>query len=222
MDEERELVLDARACEDGDPFACTNIADVLRERNRPGDLELAQQLLTDACAADAHLACVGLAERAEPGEARTVLDRSCNSGEPLACLRLADLERPSEPLRAYGLYGLACEDRLFEACYRQGLMLKAGEGVSRDPEAAFALFRDLCANGGAAGCRENAKEMLDPASAHADRQVGEILAQRACSGGDAEGCWLSAQVATDTADADAFRARACEFGFEQACGETTH
>ena len=219
MDEERSIVLDARACEDGDPQACTNIADILLRRERAGDLQMATQLLTDACSADAYLACVQLAGLADAMEAERILDEACQAGEAIACLRHADLERDSNPLRAYGLYGLACEDRLFEACLRQGEMLKAGEGVSADPEAAFALFRYLCADGGVAGCRENAKEMLDPTSPHADADIGEILAQRACSGGDAEGCWVSAQAATVPADADAFRARACEFGFDRACGD---
>jgi hypothetical protein len=217
LDEERSVVLNARACEDGDARACTNIADVLLTRDRSGDSELAIQLLVDACDASAHLACVRLADTLGEEDARPLLDRSCTAGEPMACLHLGDLERASNSVRAYGLYGLACEDRIFDACYKQGVMLKAGEGVSRDPEAAFALFRDLCANGGAAGCRENAKEMLDPASGHANRGLGEVLAQRACTGGDAEGCWVAALAAETDDDADAFRARACEFGFEQAC-----
>ncbi|MFT6397784.1 MAG: TPR repeat protein [Bradymonadia bacterium] len=217
---------DARACQDGNPFACTNVADALLTRDLPGDQGVAIELLTEACGAGATLACVRQAEFLSPSDAETILDDTCTAGDALACQRLGTRLRGSDPIRAYGLFGLACEERLFHACHQQGSMLQTGEGVAADPEAAFALFRELCASGGAEGCRENAREMLDPNSPNADSETAEILAQRACAGGDGEGCWLAAEVAAasaaergdhETHDADVFRRRACEFGFPEDC-----
>ncbi len=217
-----QTLADAAACQRGDPFACTNVADALTTRAAAGDQEVARQLFEEACRAGAALACIRHAEFLSPDEAAELLDETCTAGEALACERLGSLLRDSDPLRAYGLFGLACEDRLFRACYYQGTMLKNGEGVSADPAGAFSLFRDLCANGGAEGCRENAKEMLDPQSPHADPHVAEILAHRACAGGDGEGCWVAAEIAGEndgheTNDADVFRRRACEFGYPENC-----
>lgn len=217
MDEERAVVLDARACEDRDARACTNVAAVLLARDREGDREVAVDLLRGACATDARLACVRLAEHVQPHEADEILDRACTAGEPLACQRLGERVRAADPVRAYGLLGLACEDRLLEACLLQGAMLETGEGVSADPDAAFALYRDVCAGGNPAGCREQAKKLLDPESARFDRSAGVLLAQRACSGGDAEGCALAADAANSPGDADTFRTRACELGLDSAC-----
>lgn len=221
-DADSQTLADARACDSGDIFACTNVADALIVRDAEGDLAVALQLLAHSCEAGAHLACLRSAEFLPLDEAELLLNRTCSSGDSVACELLADRVRADDPVRAYGLLGLACEGPLFRACHQQGLMLQVGEGVSADPEAAFALFRDLCASGGAEGCRENAKEMLEPTSPHADPQTAEILAQRACAGGDGEGCWLAAEIAAQTPDsptndADVFRRRACEFGYPENC-----
>lgn len=217
MDEDRPVVLDARACEEGDARACTNIADVLLNRGREGDAELAIELLRGACTTDARLACVRLADHVSQDEAATILDEACTAGEPLACQRLGERTREPDPARAYGLLGLACEDRLLAACLTQARMLEAGEGVSRDPDAAFVAYRDICAGGSPAGCREQARVLLDRGEDAADETTATLLAQRACSGGDAEGCLLAARTAESTEDADTFRERACALGAASAC-----
>lgn len=220
----REVRAEARACDRGEPTACTNVAAAWRD----GSLGVvddvrAAALLEPACAAGAHIACVALSELVDDARARELLRGACPP-EPIACLHLGRRLRDDEPTAAYEAFSTACAARILDACLQRGLMLRAGVGVAADPETATDVIRDACAGGSMAACRELSRIHAETDD---DPTIARTLALGACQGSDAEACAMAADfmeaaaAPEDRESAPVFRSRACELGYQPACAAPT-
>ena len=199
-DLERALTLYQRACEGHASIACSNAANVLRDR---GEGAAALPLLERGCAMQEPGTCFQLGR----------LLRSDDAGAP-------------DPERAYALIRDACRARLLAACVEQAEQLRDGEGVARDSAAAYALLNATCERNSVLACVAEGAMALDPHGPAYDRERGARLMLRACASDDAEACWTFAQLLGDgpaaentPEDASVYAERACVLGLSAACPE---
>jgi TPR repeat protein len=120
-----------QACEGGDARGCSKVAPLFE--------------LGDGIAPDWE-------------KARNAYLKSCEAGIGGDCYNTARLilrgdgTRAGQPRDAVPWYGRACERGFVSACYELAVLHEKGVGVARDPERAFALYKQACAGGDARGC----------------------------------------------------------------------
>ena len=214
----------ARACDRGDPHACTNVAaDLFEGRFGNPDLDAAREIWLDACHKGALLACVRAAELVNDHEAEALLEGSCPA-EPLACLRLGELLVASSVEEAFIAFSMACDHGLLRGCVAQGIAMREGQGTPLSADRAHDLFVRACGDGAPGACREQARAMRRPDSENRFTDRAMDLLHGACADHDAEACGMIAQhmehspTPQDREVAADFWRQACVRGLETACG----
>lgn len=192
---------DARACDRGDAFACTNLAAALQGGDgAPIDVPRAVQLYREACSGGLSLACVNLALLAlsnpaaaiSAAEAARLLGQTCSAGDPVACLRLGDaasegLLPDSGDAQALAAWSQACNALLMPACVELGRAARDGRGLAPDMHAAFAHFTAACDRGHPDGCLE-AAVMIVRGLSSGDASLAVEQLERLCYAGAARAC----------------------------------
>lgn len=206
----------------------------------PQDLDRARELYVRACEGDAQIACVNLAgmildgrtPNGEPRAARVLLERSCAAGESIACYELGRALRDgvggdADPERARELFATTCRAPILAACRAEAQMIRDGVGGEANPVDAHARFRMACNAGSMGACLDEALLYLEPDTHWHDRDRAGSLLLRACLGEEGRACAVFAEelekaplAENDAADASAWRQRACESGYEAACGSS--
>lgn len=197
-DVDRALSLYRASCQTGAAIACTNAANVLRDR---GEAQQALRLLEQACASEDPAACYQLGRLLRSGEA----------GE-------------RDPERALELASFACRSRILAACVDHADHLRRGDGTPIDLAAAYAILSDTCERNSVVACTQEGAMALDEGTPFFDRERGARLMLRACGSDVAEACWTLAQLLDDAPaadntaeDAPVYAARACALGLDAAC-----
>jgi TPR repeat protein len=133
-----------KACDLGDPHACTELGKLVLERHDPPfpDEQVPDAYLSRGCDEGDPEGCYRLAEptlprKGEPAEPQYVLlSRSCEGEFGEGCARLAkvhlDRETSFDEELAAGHLGTACDAAHFLSCKHLGLMFARGQGVERD------------------------------------------------------------------------------------------
>ena len=210
---------DAKACDRGDPYACTNVAAAWADGSLGvPDPARALALLEPACDAGAHLACVNAADLVDIDEATRLLTAACAEFMP-ACLALGRLVRDADPSASQRALDTACEGGLFAACVEHALVGLASDAPG-DRASALHRLRTTCSSGAPEACREFGRTLTDDPTE--DPAIALQMLQRGCAGGDAESCSLVADALRRSDDptgtsADAFQRQACDLGWTPAC-----
>lgn len=243
VDPTKALQTWSRACEAGEPSACTSLASAK---------------LTGAAG-----------KAPEPVAASTLYDRACELGEPRACTQLGLLASTgrgvrAEPERARKLFAMACQAGDVEGCGQHGVMMIRGLGGAADAEGGRRLVERACADGhgpsctrlatliaeGAAPTRSDASRDAEVARFHRaacelrdlegcvalsadhvdgrgvpnDLRLALDLARFACQEGSATGCTLAAEfyrrgqgVSVDDALANRYLREGCRLGDSHGC-----
>jgi TPR repeat protein len=206
-----QVLADARGCDDGDAFACTNLAAALQSGDGTNaDVQRAILLYRGACDGGLALACVNLALLAienpdaqiAASEAARLLDSTCSAGDPVACLRLGDavaagsLPGFSEP-QALSAWSQACNALLMPACVALGRAARDGRGMQPDLHAASARFAAACDRGHPDGCVELAT-MVVRGTSPGDVSLAVDQLERHCYAGDSLACSTAIESLTMT------------------------
>jgi len=157
------------------------------------------------------------------GAAKTFV-HACDGGRKEGCEELRKLAVSEGP----GPFRDACDRSDDDACFMLGELEASGIGMAREPQTAFRRFERLCREGRMRGCARLGDSYLSGEGTGVD--IGKAIASldRACAGGQAVSCVQVARVyrrdiggANDEVASERLR-RACELGFEQACGPGEH
>lgn len=231
--------MDARACDQGDPLSCNNLAASFEAGDTvTADPARAAELYDQACTQNAFLACSNLAGlllegrgvAADPQRAVQLLDLACTQQEFGACSTLGELYHhggpvPPDPVAAARYYTISCDAFMHRGCLGLGQLTLAGALGQPDAHAAMVLFDKACGSGSSAGCAEYGFLLLDgPTDFRNPPRAAERL-ERACIDDSVAACQRMA-VAKRTgeqgmpADYDAaefFRRRTCDLGMTAWC-----
>ncbi|MEZ4448787.1 MAG: tetratricopeptide repeat protein [Nannocystaceae bacterium] len=144
-----------RTCEDGDPFGCYRLGELLREgRGGPADPDKAVELYEKACDGDLGEGCerraVIAAEREEPP--KVILDyaqKACDKARPLGCSRAGELYRvgngvTQDLIRATDLYEKGCFLGDEIGCARTGDLLYDPKGKRETQARALSAYKMGC------------------------------------------------------------------------------
>lgn len=236
----RMLREDARACDEGDSIACSNVAQAFEVGDGVAvDVARAEAMYRVACDGGAWLACINLAAMLQAkglaDVAEGLLGRACEGGEALGCYRQAELVAGArvngaaageDEARALALYRRACGALIRGACVEVGRFVRDGRGgVQPDAHEAAVMFAQACDGGEPSACREYGMVLLSGEGFPRDVELGLATLERACISEQAEACatlWESYSRGANGATADAelgarFGRMACERGVAAAC-----
>lgn len=186
-----ELREEARACDNGDSIACSNVARAFEVGDGVAiDRPRAEAMYRVACDGGAWLACINLAAMLEEQGVIEVADellgRACAAGDPLGCLRQGELvlrsaDSVDDEARALGLLERACGARIQRACIEQARLIRAGRaGLAPDAHVAAVIFSQACESGEPIGCEELAAAYLEGDGMPQDTELGVATLERAC------------------------------------------
>jgi TPR repeat protein len=231
--------LDARACDQGDPLSCNNLAASFEAGDTvTADPARAAELYDQACTQNAFLACSNLAGLllegrgvpADPQRAIQLLDLACTQQEFGACSTLGELyhhggQIPPDPIAAARYYSVSCDAFMHRGCLGLGQLTLAGALGQPDAHAAMVLFDKACGSGSSAGCAEHGFLLLDGPPAFRNPQRAAERLERACIGDSVAACQRMAVVQrtgeqgmpSDYDAAEFFRRRTCDLGMTEWC-----
>ncbi len=219
-DAPQTLVDAARACDRGDQAACLTVGAAWRDGDGIArDLDQADRVFGEACAAAAPTACVGTSVVALPPGADTALRgvaRACDEGNSQACRALGGRYMRGDGVsadvdRGVALYDRACQLGDASTCAELGTLFMLGGTVAVDVDRAVPLLRRACESGVASAC-ERSEEVRLPAGA--PQEVVE--AARGCDRGASPACITLASAWRDGAGVTADREHAADL-FQRAC-----
>lgn len=238
-DDARAVALFQQACDGGEPVGCNYLAGAYDDGTGglSADPIRAGALARQACEGGDQRACTGLGLWYVKGthgltkdlrHAMDLLERACTGGEPLGCRTLSKVmvleggtaEHPLDLNRMSALDMMACKGGDPDSCLQiaHHPIVLGLQGVDQDPATIDLIIRSVgrvsasdCDSGDRQACEDLGK-------------ASEFLRQ-ACEDGHGEGCWLLAKnedagrgLARDRAGARRHAARACDLGFQPACG----
>lgn len=179
-------------------LACEWLGDVPRERAEP-----AFKLLVQACDAEIPAACAALAraiaagrvpKRAASSVMTEIRGRCEQGGKALWCRRLAfwheeGLSVPKSDALARDFYKRACDGGDARACADLGRMLATGQGGKKDLDAAVAILKGACEQGGEGtiACGHLGMIYLNDGKPD-EHEAGARLLERACTQKDGLAC----------------------------------
>jgi TPR repeat protein len=232
---------DAKQCDDGDMFACNNLAAAWEEGiDGVVDLERARALYERACDGGATLACVNLAQLlTASGDAHAqlrsveLLETACRALDRIACQALAEIWADPEHPRynehaALRLLSENCDAHVMRACVQLGEWhLSRPDVPTGAAEAeARALFERACSAGYPDGCAAFGASLRAATTLPRDEERGFALLERACFGDHIEACEWAAHPFDDAALAERFaerqarvRERGCDAGRASLCAD---
>ncbi|MDP2339890.1 MAG: serine/threonine-protein kinase [Deltaproteobacteria bacterium] len=167
-----------------------------------------------------------------PVGAAVVCEAKCERQQFTSCARLGDVyERPDtvvppemqqgysrNPVRALGLYQLACDHDDDEGCGALAVSYLRGEATAVDVDKALRLGARACENGGAAGCEAFGALLVEGRGVAADERRGERLLAQACQDGARGACARLGQRRTGK-EAQVLFLYACDGGDGLGCFE---
>lgn len=218
------------ACDDGNGYACAQLALVqARKRTRSGDRH-ARRLLDRGCELDSPRSCFAAAQSRrygwlghdedEDGAARLYI-QACELDARMGCTEGGYwLENRGEDKRAVELYRRGCDAGRPQSCHNLGVAYAVGVGGAPDIEHAVVLYEHACKLGAAGACSDLGWRVRDGVGAERDLARAEALLRRSCELGGVGGCDMLASLLRDTgrgAEASRYWTKACHAGRATAC-----
>ncbi len=225
----------ARACRLGRYGACEMIARPGLDPASPDEIRARNLAMRKACLAGKWQGCypggMSLLDGKGAGavhEARTLFGIGCNAGSEDCCEQLAYMLKdgrggPADPISAYGLLDVLCENGWGDPC--RGLAEISLAGATPDVpnwETTLNYLWDGCNKYSGEACMLYADDLdRHPGSAPSDDATREAALGQACEAGVAEGCLEAGYLVrfeTDENPAAWFK-KACDLDDPAGCGE---
>ena len=191
---------DCRAqCEAGDAESCSILGSMhWRGDGVKKDWARSYALHVKACDAGVARSCryagnslrTGRGAKKDPKAAAAILEKACSAGDGLGCVELGRLERDRDRGDAAVIqFRRACYGGEYEGCAELGTMYKTGSGgLRKNPKIAAKFFEKGCKEGSMLACTELAEAHAKGRGVKRDKAKASELYQRACNRGYEPAC----------------------------------